>query len=215
MMGNPLLGAGNPLLGAGAEVDTPPKASTEGEDADRQRGDGIDPDVRRLGQHFQIEERWVKRLDELMSKRGDSKHQDMLKLYEVLDRARSPTGLLVVKIGEMECGRFDTKMKPDKHVERVVRKHELSEDAKDSLIELVVRRRRTKQEDLDALEKHLQYSKRPSSTARHLCSKLLDGELHAIPDLSEAEELMRRFRLDVEAKAKLRDIVEKRVSDLD
>merc|ERR1712139_202558 len=119
------------------------------------------------------------------------------------------------KIGEMECGRFDSKMKPDKHVERVVRKFDLDEDAKDTLIEVGVRRRRTKQEDLDALEKHLQYSKRPSSTARKLCAKLLDGELEMIPDLTEAEELMRRFRLDSEAKAKLREVVEKRTSDLD
>merc|ERR1712139_516790 len=119
------------------------------------------------------------------------------------------------KIGEMECGRFDSKMKPDKHVERVVRKFDLDEDAKDTLIELGVRRRRTKQEDLDALEKHLQHSKRPSSTATKLSEKLLSGQLEMIPDLTEAEELMRRFRLDGEAKDKLREIVEKRVNDLE
>merc|ERR1712182_53292 len=94
MMGNPLLVAGNPLLGTGSELETPPKASTEGEETHGQQGDGIDPDLRKLGEHFQIEERWVRRLDELMSKREDSKHLDMLKLYEVLDRARSPTSML-------------------------------------------------------------------------------------------------------------------------
>merc|ERR1719188_1002055 len=60
----------------------------------------IDPDVRELGDYFNIEERWIKRLNETMRKRKDTKEQDIAKLYEVLERARSPTGLLTVKIGE-------------------------------------------------------------------------------------------------------------------
>ena len=82
-----------------------------------------------------------------MKKRQDSKAVDIEKLYEVLathcisvvdtmhailcfslhtaiatqEKARSPTGLLTVQIGKMECGQFVGKIKPDKDVERMAR----------------------------------------------------------------------------------------------
>ena len=37
------------------------------------------------------------------------------------EKARSPTGLLTVQIGKMECGQFVGKIKPDKDVERMAR----------------------------------------------------------------------------------------------
>merc|ERR1712183_106581 len=43
----------------------------------------------------------------------------------------------------------------------------------------------------------------------------MGGHFDSLPDVTAAEELMRRFNLDSEAKAKLRDVVEKRVDDLD
>ncbi|CAL1144264.1 unnamed protein product, partial [Cladocopium goreaui] len=64
--------------------------------------DDIDPQVQELCDYFNIEDRWVKRLNETMRKRQETKQEDIDKLYEVLERARSPTGLLTVKIGEME-----------------------------------------------------------------------------------------------------------------
>ena len=62
-------------------------------------------------------------------------------LWQVLERARSPTGLLTVKIGEMECGRFVGKIKPDKDVERLARKFKLDEPVASRLTELVHRRK--------------------------------------------------------------------------
>merc|ERR1719436_1325898 len=117
MGSNPLLGAGNPLL-AGMMAGS--SSSTEAPAPPKQAEDEIDPDIRELGDYFNIEERWIKRLNETMKKRRDTKEQDIAKLYEVLERARSPTGLLTVKIGEMECGQFVGKIKPDKDVERLV-----------------------------------------------------------------------------------------------
>ena len=72
----------------------------------------VDPDIRELGDYFNIEERWVVRLNEAMRKRQETKVQDIEKLYEVLEKARSPTGLLTVQIGKMECGQFVGKIKP-------------------------------------------------------------------------------------------------------
>merc|ERR1719373_1477949 len=178
----------------------------------------IDPDVRELGDYFNIEDRWIKRLNETMKKRQDTKEQDIAKLYEVLERARSPTGLLTVKIGEMECGQFVGKIKPDKDVERLARKFKLADEATSRLTELVVRRRGNKEEerakkDLDRIEQHLRYCKRPSAMATLLVGKLLEGEVDELPDLRDAEDVMDHFKLDEDAKSKLREIIEKRAND--
>merc|ERR1719464_1971006 len=210
--GNPLLGAGNPMLGmmggqAGSSAEpapSPPPKESE---------DEIDPEVRELGDYFNIEDRWIKRLNETMKKRKDTKEQDIAKLYEVLERARSPTGLLTVKIGEMECGQFVGKIKPDKDVERLARKFKLDDHVTSRLTELAVRRRSRKEEDLDRIEQHLRYCKRPSAMATLLAGKLLEGEGDELPDLHEAEVLMEKFRLDEDARSKLREIVEKRAQD--
>merc|ERR1719464_83375 len=210
--GNPLLGAGNPMLGmmggqAGSSAEpapSPPPKESE---------DEIDPEVQELGDYFNIENRWIKRLNETMKKRQDTKEQDIAKLYEVLERARSPTGLLTVKIGEMECGQFVGKIKPDKDVERLARKFKLDDHVTSRLTELVVRRKGQKEEDLDRIEQHLRYCKRPSAMATLLAGKLLEGEVDELPDLHEAETLMDKFRLDEDARSKLREIVEKRAQD--
>merc|ERR1719492_233206 len=173
----------------------------------------IDPEVRELGDYFNIEERWVVRLNDVIKKRQDTKGQDLAKLYEVLERARSPTGLLTVKIGEMECGQFVGKIKPDRDVERLARKFKLDDHVTSRLTELVVRRKASKEKDLERIEQHLRYCKRPSAMATLLAGKLLEGEVDELPDLEEAEGLMTKFKLDEDARSKLREIVEKRAHD--
>merc|ERR1719356_133758 len=113
----------------------------------------------------------------------------------------------------MECGQFVGKIKPDKDVERLARKFKLDDHVTSRLTELVVRRRATKDEDLDRLEQHLRYCKRPSAMATLLAGKLLEGEVDELPDLEEAEGLMTEYKLDEDARSKLREIVEKRASD--
>lgn len=202
-------GQGNPLLPGMA----PQQSSGAVEDTSKEPDDGIDPEVRELGDYFNIEERWIKRLNETMKKRMDTKSQDIAKLYEVLERARSPTGLLTVKIGEMECGQFVGKIKADKDVERLARKFKLDDHVTSRLTELVVRRRGTKDQDLDRIEQHLRYCKRPSAMATLLAGKLLEGEVDELPDLTEAEAIMDKFKLDEDARSKLREIIEKRAQD--
>lgn len=180
----------------------------------------IDPDIRELGDYFNIEERWIKRLNETMLKRKETKKEDIEKLYEVLERARSPTGLLTVQIGKMECGQFVGKIKPDKDVERLARKFKLDDHVTSRLTELKVCRRTSGQEergikDLERLEQHLRYCKRPNAMATLLAGKLLEGEVDELPDLSEAEKIMEKYKLDEDARSKLREIVEKRANDVD
>merc|ERR1719433_1385558 len=210
MGGNPLLGAGNPLLSS--MVPAPPASSVV--DAPRKEEEQeIDPEVRELGDYFNIEERWVVRLNQVVRKRQDTKGQDLEKLYEVLERARSPTGLLTVKIGEMESGQFVGKIKPDKDVERLARKFRLDEHVKSRLTELAVRLKDKKDQHLERLEQHLSYSKHPNAMATLLAGKLLEHEIEELPDLKDAEVIMDKFRLDDDAKSKLREIVEKRAND--
>jgi len=210
-----MMGAGLPAeMGGGpssAKKDPPPPERDDEE---------IDPDIRELGDYFNIEERWIKRLNETMNKRRETKQQDLEKLYEVLERARSPTGLLTVQIGKMECGQFVGKIKPDKDVERLARKFKLDDHVTSRLTELKVCRRNSGQEerglkDLERLEQHLRYCKRPNAMATLLAGKLLEGELEELPDLSEAEKIMEKYKLDEDARSKLREIVEKRANDQD
>ncbi|CAE7556567.1 unnamed protein product [Symbiodinium natans] len=175
----------------------------------------MDADVRKLGDHFNIEDRWLVRLDELMRRRRETKEQDLAKLYEVLEQARSPTGLLVAKLGEMECGQFVGKVKPDRNIERLATRYNLDTRVVSRLTELRVRRKRTQQEDFNRLEQHLSLCKRPSATATLLIGKLLEGELKQIPDVTSAKALAQRFKLDKDAKSKLREIAEKRADDVD
>lgn len=175
----------------------------------------MDADVRKLGEHFNIEERWILRLDELMRRRGDTKEQDLAKLYEVLEQARSPTGLLVAKLGEMECGQFVGKVKPDRNIERIATKYKLDARVVSRLTELRVRRKKSAAEDLNRLEQHMSLCKRPSATATLLIGRLLEGELRQVPDVTAAKALAQRFKLDKDAKSKLREIAERRSDDVD
>eukprot|EP00931_Biecheleriopsis_adriatica_P084482 TRINITY_DN5834_c0_g1_i1.p1 TRINITY_DN5834_c0_g1~~TRINITY_DN5834_c0_g1_i1.p1 ORF type:complete len:427 (+),score=98.48 TRINITY_DN5834_c0_g1_i1:81-1361(+) len=175
----------------------------------------MDADVRKLGDHFNIEDRWLERLDELMSRRQDTKEQDLAKLYEVLEQARSPTGLLVAKLGEMECGQFVGKVKPDRNIERLATRYKLDTRVVSRLTELRVRRKKSATEDFNRLEQHLSLCKRPSATATLLIGKILEGELRQVPDVTTAKALAQKFKLDRDAKNKLREIAEKRADDVE
>jgi len=185
------------------------------EEKDEENTDNLDADVRKLGDHFNIEDRWLVRLDELIRRRKETKDQDLAKLYEVLEQARSPTGLLVAKLGEMECGQFVGKVKPDRNIERLATRYNLDTRVVSRLTELRVRRKKTQTEDFNRLEQHLSLCKRPSATATLLIGKVLEGELKQIPDVTTAKALAQRFKLDKDAKSKLREIAEKRAEDVE
>lgn len=174
-----------------------------------------DRDVRRLGSHFGIDEMWVKRLDEAMDMRQDTRERDLAKLYEVLDIARNPEGLLIKKLDEMECGGFRANFRTDEAIDGLVNKFGLDDSARWRLVELRVRRRDQIAEDHERLQQHLPYCVDPSYTTVALIKRLVQGRLTGLPDLRAAIALMGKYSLDDAAKAKLRDIVEKRHADGD
>ncbi|CAE7813902.1 PDF1B [Symbiodinium sp. KB8] len=120
----------------------------------------------------------------------------------------------------MESGRFIGKVKPDKDVERLARKFRLDDPVASRLTELTHRRKKENEidrmhKDLNTIEQHLKYCKRANAMATLLVGKLLEGEVEELPDLSDAEKVMEKYRLDDDAKSKLREIIEKRAEDKD
>ncbi|CAE7192895.1 CSN4, partial [Symbiodinium sp. KB8] len=62
--------------------------------------------VEALCKKFNIEDKIVRRLDDVMRTREDSFEEDLKALYEVCETAKKPSGSLMVKIGELERGCF-------------------------------------------------------------------------------------------------------------
>lgn len=136
----------------------------------------IDPDVQELCDNFNFEERQARRLNEIMKGRQDTFEGDMMKLWEKLEEARNPTGLLVVKMREMEEGTFIGK-KCDKELNRLVKKYALDDEAEDKLSDILARHTPEKKAEyyID-LEKHFEVSSRPSAMAMLLLKKLARGD---------------------------------------
>jgi len=164
MMNNPLLAAGRPQGGTAAQSEPP--ISTM-----------IDPDVQELCDYFHIEERHARRLSDIMKNRQKTFVEDMERLYDVLERANSPAGLLVVKMREMEEGTFVGKVTADKELAALSKKHRLDDQAESKLADILARydeeRRR---EYLVEIERHLEVSSRPSAMAMMLLRKLGEGQ---------------------------------------
>lgn len=136
----------------------------------------IDPDVQELCDHYNIEDRIAHKLTAAMAKRQDTFEQDIAKLWEVLEEARSPPGLLMVKIQEMEAGQFVGKAGRDKEIEQLAKKYRLDEQAKSKLADLMVARKSSRKEDLASIERHLETAARPSAMVMMLIGKLRSGQ---------------------------------------
>merc|ERR1719291_1326830 len=122
MSANPLVAAGIVQLG---------RSNQQGQA--QYESDMIDPDVQELCDYFHIEERHARRLSDIMKKRQDTFVEDIERLYDVLERANSPAGLLVVKMREMEEGIFVGKAKADKDLQAMSKKYGLDDQAEGKL----------------------------------------------------------------------------------
>merc|ERR1719221_2000309 len=163
MMGNPLLHSVRP-----------PQAALEQLPNSAPR---IDPDVQELCDYFHIEERHALRLTEIMNKRQTTFVEDLERLYDVLERANSPAGLLVVKMREMEEGTFVGKVKADKELATISKKYKLDDQAESKLADILARYDDAKRKEyLVEVERHLEVSNRPSAMAMMLLRKLGEGQ---------------------------------------
>lgn len=178
LLANPLLGA-NPLILATLANPAQPSAAIPQGTAAAEPEDSnlIDPDVQELCDYFHIEERHARRLNEIMKNRQETFVADMERLYDVLERANSPAGLLVVKMREMEEGTFVGKVKADKDLAAVSKKYKLDEQAESKLADILARYDDARRKEyLIEIERHLEVSNRPSAMAMLLLRKLGEGQ---------------------------------------
>eukprot|EP00746_Dinoflagellata_sp_MGD_P015200 gnl/MRDRNA2_/MRDRNA2_133668_c0_seq1.p1 gnl/MRDRNA2_/MRDRNA2_133668_c0~~gnl/MRDRNA2_/MRDRNA2_133668_c0_seq1.p1 ORF type:complete len:339 (-),score=76.57 gnl/MRDRNA2_/MRDRNA2_133668_c0_seq1:69-1085(-) len=146
----------------------------------------LDSDVLELCEHFQIEERIMLKLNEAMKTRKETKEGDMEKLWDELEKARSPAGLLMAKVTQMKDGKFIGKVKPSGEVLRIIKEYKLDEDASSKLTDLIAKRPDTRENDLFEIERRLQGTGNRSAVVIMMIVKLSKGE--NLPPLREAEK---------------------------
>lgn len=145
----------------------------------------IDPDVQDFCDKFQIEPKMARMLNDELHKRPDTWEGDLLSLYEILENARVPGGLLMVKIKEMQNGTFVGKPKPDKDIVDLGKKYKLDDAAVQRLTE-VLKNREDRKGEMEKIERHLKASNKPSALVMMLLGKLRKGEDIGEPDFKPA-----------------------------
>lgn len=141
---------------------------------DQKQAQTIDADVTELAHKFKLDDRITKDLDVQLKKRKATFDEDMKALWEILEGARNPAGLLRVKIREMEEGSFRGTGTPDKDVEDMARKFNLDAQASAKLSE-VLSKREDRKKDLRQIAKHLELSNKPSSLMMLMLKDLRNG----------------------------------------
>merc|ERR1712187_389362 len=122
-----------------------------------------DPDIVELFDHFNIDPRHMERFSGLMARRKESFEGDMLKLWELCEQARSPEGMFVSKMREMEKGIFIGKTVPDKELQEMAKKFRLDKEAESKLSDVLAKYEpEQRKERMQELERHLETSSRPS-----------------------------------------------------
>lgn len=146
---------------------------------------GMDPEVQELSEHFNLDERVAKALNQQMKNRKDTYEGDMQTLWEVLEGARNPSGLLMVKVREMMDGKFRGATDPDNGLRAWGKKYKLDEQAITKLAE-VLAKRDDAAGDMEKIGKHLERSNKPSSLMMLMLRDLRNGKPVPEPQHSAA-----------------------------
>eukprot|EP00930_Biecheleria_cincta_P087538 TRINITY_DN76760_c0_g1_i1.p1 TRINITY_DN76760_c0_g1~~TRINITY_DN76760_c0_g1_i1.p1 ORF type:complete len:333 (-),score=48.65 TRINITY_DN76760_c0_g1_i1:33-1031(-) len=171
--GNPYLVGLTPIVlgvvsapGSGAPQVTAPSAPVEkGKHPitqDSWRLVKIEPEVQDLADHFGLDERIIGKLQEALDTRGAEAGTDLQAMWEILEEARNPPGLTMIKVKEMLDGTFRSGEKGDAGVKVLAEKFKLDERAAYKLSE-VLATKPNKKDVLKALDTHLAASNNPSA----------------------------------------------------
>jgi len=142
----------------------------------------VDPDVQDLADHFGLDERITRQLDDELKKRPVTCEGDLLALWDILKDARSPQGLLHAKMREMQANTFVGQPTMDKDMEEMQRKYQLDDQAIRKLAEVLQKRSATREQDVELMHRHLETSNKPSARVMMMLSKLRSGEPLPEPD---------------------------------
>jgi len=135
----------------------------------------VDPDVADLCEHYEVEDRVMQILNDAMKERRETFDTDILGLWESLQTARSPAGLLMAKIRMMKDGTFVGKVAPPPEVKRVIDKYRLDMDARTKLTDFILKRPETSTADLWEVERRLENSGKPSAVVMTMIVALQKG----------------------------------------
>merc|ERR1711963_20503 len=116
-----------------------------------------------------------------MKTRVDTFDGDLVVLWDILETARNPAGLLSVKIKEMQEGSFIGQPKMDKDIKEFQRKYRLDDQATRKLAEALQNRPQTRK-DIELIHRHLETSNKPSARVMMMLGKLRSGEPIGEPD---------------------------------
>lgn len=153
---------------------------------EQQKSSQVEPEITELAQHFNLDERITKDLDTEMKKRNSTFEDDMKALWDILEGARNPAGLLRVKIREMEENTFrGGALTPDREIEEMSAKYKLDAQATAKLSE-VLAKREDRRRDLRQISKHLELSNKPSALAMLMLRDLRAGKSIADPEFPAA-----------------------------
>mmetsp|Transcript_89089 Transcript_89089/g.252590 ORF Transcript_89089/g.252590 Transcript_89089/m.252590 type:complete len:377 (-) Transcript_89089:262-1392(-) len=121
----------------------------------------IEPEVQDLADHFGLDERITGKLQEALDQR-DEPGVDLEVMWEILEEARNPPGLTMIKVKEMLEGTFRAGEKEDAQVKSLAKRFGLDERATYKLSE-VLATKPNRIEVLKALDAHLAASNNPSA----------------------------------------------------
>eukprot|EP00445_Apocalathium_hangoei_P039387 CAMPEP_0203950310 /NCGR_PEP_ID=MMETSP0359-20131031/84476_1 /ASSEMBLY_ACC=CAM_ASM_000338 /TAXON_ID=268821 /ORGANISM="Scrippsiella Hangoei, Strain SHTV-5" /LENGTH=299 /DNA_ID=CAMNT_0050882485 /DNA_START=53 /DNA_END=949 /DNA_ORIENTATION=+ len=161
---------------ATGELKLEKKADQSDLPADCITGARIDPDITELCEHFNVEDRIMLKLNEVMKDRHTTFSSDIEKLWDELTNARSPAGLLMAKIKQIQEGVFVGKVKAPAPVQRVIDRYRLDNDARTKLTGFICARPETQEGDLYEIERRCETSGNPSATVMMCIVKLHKGE---------------------------------------
>merc|ERR1719277_2112324 len=138
-----------------------------------------------MAHHFNLDDKVIRALDQQMKQRKTSYTEDMEALWVILEGARNPSGLLMVKVREMAEGVFRGLSTPEKDVADFARKFGLDAHASAKLAEVLSKRPDPK-DDMEKLAKHLERSNKPSALMMLMLKDLREGKPVKDPNFAAA-----------------------------
>merc|ERR1740120_177642 len=139
----------------------------------------INPSVRSLCANFGIEDRLMRKLNDVMMRRPETFEDDLQTLREKLSVDRPDIGVLIT---QLDRGLFVGKGSLDKDMAELVDKYKLDDRATQRLVESMEQRPETRKDDLKHLDHRLASAERPSGLLMTLLHGLYrDGKLPAPP----------------------------------
>lgn len=141
----------------------------------------VAPEVTEMAHHFKLDERITKDLDQQLKKRNATFDEDLHALWQLLEGARHPWGLLKMKIQEMREGTFRGTATPDRDVEDLARKYGLDVQASARLAE-ALSHRNDRRGDIKMIARHVELSNKPSALVMLMLKDLRAGKPLTIPE---------------------------------